>query len=243
MIQNQPVEALRTLSATVYDANGDLLPAATSWVAGMVKISKAGGAFTNTTNLPTSVSGGGDGDFDLILTVGEVDTIGNLRVRFYDDAVGTTLLAEYVDQVTSSTTQTSGGSGSTPSTGWAFFGGGILKADVLAIAPQLSSLSDAAWFTILAFVNTFQLPTVNKPLRRLALIFLAAHLGTVAGAGGMGASGATGPVISESAGGLKRTYAQATVTSSNSDLGATSYGIQYMAILKMSPEVRGPFLI
>lgn len=240
MRQNEPLEALRTLSATLYDTNGDLLPAATVWSAGMVKVSKAGGAFTNTVNLPTSVSGGGDGDFDLVLDLTEVDTIGNLRIRFYDDALGTNLLAEYQDQVTSSTTQVSSG---TSSTGWAFFGGGILKADVLAIAPQLSSLTDAAWFTILAFVNTFQLPSVNKPLRRLALIFLAAHLGTIAGSGGMGASGATGPVISESAGGLKRTYAQATVTSSNSDLGATSYGIQYMAILKMSPEVRGPFLI
>lgn len=234
MKQNEPVEALRTLSATVYDTNGDLLPAATTWVAGMVKISKGGGPFADATNLPTSVSGGGDGDFDLILTTSEVDTIGNLRVRFYDDASGTNLLAEYVDQVTSSTVTTS--TSSSGSTNWTFFGDGILKADVIAIAPQLSTLSDAAWFTILAFINTFKGLKCDPALRRMALIFLAAHLGSISGTSGSGASGATGPVISESAGGLKRTYAQAVATSSstNSSLGQTSYGMQYRTIVGFS---------
>ncbi len=237
MIQNQPVEALRTLSATVYDANGDLLPAATSWVAGMVKISKGGGAFVNTTNLPTSVSGGGDGDFDLILTVDEVDTIGNLRVRFYDDAVGTTLLAEYVDQVTTSTVATS--SSGSSSNGWAFFGGGILKADVLAMAPGLSTLPDAAWFTILAFVNTFTGLTCDKPLRRMALTLLAAHFGTLlASAGSSGGGTVAGPVISESAGGLKRTYANTAATSNTSSMSETPFGRQYLFVLGMAPNLR-----
>lgn len=239
MKQNEPLASLRTLSATIYDTNGVLLPEATSWVAGMVMISKAGGAFANSTNLPTSVSGGGDGDFDLILTVSEVDTIGNLRIRFFDDAIGTNLLAEYVDQVIASTVAVSSSSGSA---NWTFFGGGILKADVLAIAPQLSTLSDAAWFTILAFINTFEGLDCDPAMKRMALIFLAAHFGTMSGS--TASSGATGPVLSESAGGLKRTYAQASSSSaSSSDLGQTPYGIQYLAILKMSPCVAGPFLL
>lgn len=240
MKQNEPLESLRTLSATIYDLTGVLLPAATVWVAGMVKISKGGGAFTNTTNLPTSVSGGGDGDFDLILTVPEVDTIGNLRIRFYDDAVGTNLLAEYVDRVVASTVQTS--SSSSSSINWTLFGGGITKADVLAIAPQLSTLTDMAWVTILAFINTFEGLDCDPALKRMALIFLAAHLGTMSGS--TGSSGATGPILSESAGGLKRTYAQASSSSaSSSDLGQTPYGIQYLAILKMAPCIAGPFLL
>lgn len=237
MIQNESNPALRTLSATIYDTNGDLLPAATSWVAGMVRVSKAGGAFTNAVNLPTSVSGGGDGDFDLILDVSEVDTIGNLRVRFYDDASGTNLLAEYVDQVTTSSTVVTSGSSSS-SSNWTFFGGGILKVDVLAIAPQLSTLTDAAWFTILAFVNTFNGPRCDPALKRLALIFLAAHLGTLVGSSGTGATGATGAVISESAGGLKRTYAQVASSTGNSSLSQTAYGLQYLSIIGMSPELR-----
>lgn len=241
MKQSEPTEALRTLSATIYDTNGDLLPEATSWSAGMVKISKAGAAFTNTTNLPTSVAGGGDGDFDLILTVSEVDTVGNLRIRFYDDVLGTNLLAEYTDQVVSSTTTTSS---SSSSSGWAFFGGGILKADVLAIASHLSTLSDAAWFTILAFVNTFTGLTCDPPLRRLALILLAAHFGTMAiTASSGGGTGTAGPVISESAGGLKRTYAQAVTSTSTSDLSRTSYGVQYLTVLGFSAEVWLPVLI
>ena len=224
---------------TVYSLLGALLPAATMWIPGMVKISKNGGAFANTVSLPVSISGGGDGDFDLVLSVAETDTIGNIRIRVYDDASGTNLLAEYVNQVTAQTTAvTTGGNGG--SSNWAFFGCGILKTDILAIAPQLSTLPDSAWFTILAFINTFKGFKCDPALKRMALIFLAAHLGSMASS--TGSSGATGPVVSESAGGLKRTYGVSS-SSTTSDLGQTPYGIQYLAIIGMSPELALPVLL
>jgi hypothetical protein len=67
------------------------------WSAGMVKVSKVGAAFANAAALPTAVSGGGDGAFRLQFSLGEVDTVGNLRVRFYTS--GGTLIGELVATV------------------------------------------------------------------------------------------------------------------------------------------------
>jgi hypothetical protein len=118
----------------------------------------------------------------------------------------------------------------------------IIKADILAIASQLSTLNDAAWVTILAFVNAFEGIDCDPSLRKLALCLLGAHLGTMAGT--TGASGATTSVIAESAGGLKRTYAQPGSTSTeNAGLDRTDYGKQFLAIMKMSISSRGPFLV
>lgn len=241
MKQSEPVEALRTLSATVYDTSGVLLPAAATWLAGMVQISIAGGAFADATNLPTSVSGGGDGDFDLVLTVEEVSTIGNIRVRFYDDVLHTNLLAEYVDQVITSTTTTS--SSGSSGNNWTMFGCGITRADVLALAPALSTLSDAAWVIILAFINTFEGIVCDPQLKKLALTFLAAHIGAIIKGG---SSGATGAVLSETAGSLKRTYGQLTTltqATTNATFYQTPYGQQFLGILSMSHSTRGPFLV
>lgn len=116
----------------------------------------------------------------------------------------------------------------------------ILRTDVLAVAPQLSTLPDAAWVMILALVNDFDWDC-DPVLKKLALCFFGAHLGTVSGS--TGASGATGPVISESAGGLKRTYAQATSTASVADLNRTTYGQQFLALLKFGACTRGPVLV
>lgn len=117
----------------------------------------------------------------------------------------------------------------------------ILKSDVLAIASGLSTLPDAAWVQILTFVNAFQGLDDDPTLRKMALCQLAAHFGEVAGA--VGASGATGAVISESAGGLKRTYAQPIFSTSDSELNRTPHGQQFLAIMKFSVYTRGPFLV
>lgn len=91
---DQPLAALRTLSASLVDSSDVAIPAGTSWVAGMAKVSKAGAAFVNAANLPVAVSGAGDGAFSLELSTGEVDTEGRVRVRFYDASA--VLLREYV---------------------------------------------------------------------------------------------------------------------------------------------------
>ena len=98
MLQSQPTASLRVLSATLYDLAGAPLSSGTSWLAGMVKISKANGAFANTTNLPTAVTGGADNSFKLQLEIAEVDTLGPLRIQFFD-SVGGDLIAEYTDDV------------------------------------------------------------------------------------------------------------------------------------------------
>lgn len=116
----------------------------------------------------------------------------------------------------------------------------IIKADILSLAPQLSVLNDAAWVMILAFINDFDMEC-DPTLRKLALSLFGAHLGTISGT--TGASGASTAVISESAGGLKRTYAQpGSSATASSELGRTNYGQQFLALLKMSCT-RGPFLV
>jgi len=115
----------------------------------------------------------------------------------------------------------------------------IIKADVLALSPQLSALNDAAWVLILAFVNDFTGLNLDPSLRKLALCLLAAHLGVVSY--NASSSDSTTAVVSESAGGLKRTYAQPIASaSSTQELDRTDYGKQFLAIMKMSPTTRGP---
>ncbi len=102
MIISQPTASLRTLSALLYEVDGDPLPSGTAWVAGMTRVSKANGAFANTTNSPTTVSGGADNAFKLELTTTEVNTLGPLRVQIFDAAAGD-LIAEYTDEVVTAT--------------------------------------------------------------------------------------------------------------------------------------------
>lgn len=97
MLLNEPIAALRTISTTLFDTAGDLLPLNASWVAGQVKLSKNGSPFTNTTNLPVALDDGGDGAFDLELELSEVNTAGTVRVRFYDGSAD--LIAEYTIEI------------------------------------------------------------------------------------------------------------------------------------------------
>jgi hypothetical protein len=116
----------------------------------------------------------------------------------------------------------------------------IVKADVLAVASKLATVSDAAWVVVLAFVNTFKGFGTDEELRKVALCLLAAHLISITGT--VGASGATGSVISESAGGLKITYAQPMMAVTAIELSRTTYGQQFLAIMQFSTATRGPFV-
>lgn len=231
MLQNEPNEELRTVSATLYLLNGDFLPESTVWQPGMVKISKAGGPFVNTTNLPVPVSGG-EGAFDLVLTVAEVDTVGVIRVRFYDSPGGD-MIAEYTAMVEAAPEP-----GATPPV---VTQDPITKSDVLAMAPELVSVSDEAWVDILAYVNTMSPKGVcNDPATyRLARILLAAHYGTISK---NAFTGAAGPVVAEAAGGLRRAYGLVALSSADAALGTTMYGMQYMGLLRMSCA-HGPILV
>ncbi len=120
----------------------------------------------------------------------------------------------------------------------------IVWADVLGIAPELSTISDAGRVPILWYVNQMTNAGVDpggglaSPTLRLARIFLAAHYGTVSKRGG----GPAGPVTSESAGGLRRSYGLIAAPTGTYGLGSTTYGLAYLSVLSMS-DAHGPIVL
>jgi hypothetical protein len=117
----------------------------------------------------------------------------------------------------------------------------IIKADVLAIAPELSTLTDQAWLDLLTYANEFDFTSLDtEQTVRMARIFLCAHFGAK---NRRAATGIVGPVISEAAGGVRRAYGfSATGGGLTGELGSTPYGITLLSILTMS-GAHGPFLV
>jgi hypothetical protein len=117
----------------------------------------------------------------------------------------------------------------------------IIKSDILAVAPELSTLTDQFWIDLLEYANEFDFTSVDtEHTVRMARIFLCAHLGARAKRSN---TSAAGPVISEAAGGVRRAYGL--VASSGgalSELNTTPYGLTLESILRMS-GAHGPFLI
>src|ERR1044071_4113264 len=81
---NEPTAALRVLSVRLFTTGGGSgLSAGHSWIAGEVKVRRPGASsFTNSVNLPTAVTGGVAGTFDLALDLAELAAEGWLRVQF-----------------------------------------------------------------------------------------------------------------------------------------------------------------
>jgi uncharacterized protein DUF4054 len=103
----------------------------------------------------------------------------------------------------------------------------IVWTDVLAHAPELSTIAVSAQADILALVNdAIQESAWGSSFRtKLARIYYAAHLATVS----RSLSGAGGPIVSESEGGVSVTYAtpqQITTT----ELGESRYGRLYLEL-------------
>jgi hypothetical protein len=112
------------------------------------------------------------------------------------------------------------------------------------MAPELSTVPTAAQDFILEYVNQALVVDIfggeGSPKLRLARIYLAAHYGSLFGSGG---SGAAGPVTSESAGGLSRSYGFASSFVFNDDaLGSTVYGRNYLGLVRTSPA-RAPVVL
>ena len=115
----------------------------------------------------------------------------------------------------------------------------IIKADVLAIAPELSTLSDQAWVDLLAYANEFDFSSLDSEHTvRMARIFLVAHWGLRTKRASVGA---VGPVISEAAGGVRRAYGFSS-TVNTTELSSTPYGLTLTSILSMS-GAHGPFIV
>lgn len=116
----------------------------------------------------------------------------------------------------------------------------ITWTDVTNHAPGLSSVSAGAQTDILAWSN--DLLSVDEfggeaaANTKLARIYLAAHSGTLAL---LGASGAAGPVTSEKAGGLSRSYGGALGAAASSDYGSTVWGQQFVALCRTNPSRAG----
>ncbi len=107
--------------------------------------------------------------------------------------------------------------------------------DVVLIAPELSTTDSDAQDLILAYVNEALAEAMFKAnALKLARINLAAHMGT-----GVGLGMAAGPVISETEGGLSRTYAAPVMSS---DLASTSYG-RNLAFLFRTSKARMPVVL
>jgi hypothetical protein len=118
----------------------------------------------------------------------------------------------------------------------------ITWPDVIAFAPELSTVDVAAQVAILAYINaTFNVSEwggSTAPMLRLGMIYLAAHFGTITG---QGANGAAGPVTKESVGEISREYMEASF-STGSDLSSSSYGQMYRTLVRQS-AARAPIVI
>lgn len=118
----------------------------------------------------------------------------------------------------------------------------ITWANVVDFDATLSTIHANAQTAILAYVNGyFNVDTVDPvggedgATLRLLRIYLAAHLGRV----NLQSSSATGPVQSESAGGLSRSYGSSVT---NEALATTKWGNLYLALLRRTPA-RCPVII
>lgn len=156
-----------------------------------------------------------DGTITYEWAAGETDKIGIHRIEVevtYDDATVSVWPNEgfYFIQFTSRIPRT-------PSA--------IIEwSDVIGATGELSDVSDLMQELIIAYVNDYFDPDKfggdDGVKLRMARLYLAAHLGKLSGVSG--GQAVSGPVTSESAGGLSRSYA--VLTAGTTNLSTTSYG-------------------
>lgn len=111
---------------------------------------------------------------------------------------------------------------------------------VTAFAKELKVITEEAQFWILQYVNEISGANLDTDATtHLARVLLAAHLGLSVKRAG---SGAAGPVTSEAAGQLRRSYGLIALSASAAALGSTIYGQQLVGLLAMS-SCHGPRLV
>ncbi len=114
----------------------------------------------------------------------------------------------------------------------------ITWADVTAVAGELANFATAGQTALLSVVNSASMIDVSAfdgedgPLTKVARSYLAAHLAASS------RNGTGGALISESAGGLSRSFA---APSTRSQYFTTSYGQMYLMLA--SPACHGPALL
>lgn len=115
-------------------------------------------------------------------------------------------------------------------------------AAVVSIASELADVGVPAQDLYLALANTFinvsMFDGEDGPKTKLARIYIAAHFATLDKQRG---TTTAGPVISESRGGLSRSYANLTQMSVAAGLfGQTAYGQNYATLVRTSAAARMP---
>lgn len=114
----------------------------------------------------------------------------------------------------------------------------ITWADVVELAPDLSTTTVAAQNLILAHVALQVGPTQWGTYEAMGQLYLAAHLGTLQARGG---SAAVGPVTSETVGPVSRSYGS-TATAAAGLLNSTPYGSEYARLRALLPTRFGMVL-
>lgn len=109
----------------------------------------------------------------------------------------------------------------------------ITWPQVVNLDATLADVPENAQVWILAFANKALNPKMFTPeAYKLVRLYLAAHFGTLSVPGASG-SAVAGPVISESVGGITRTYAL-TSDASASSFSSTSHGQMYAFLIRTS---------
>lgn len=120
--------------------------------------------------------------------------------------------------------------------------------ELTAYQPAFASIPFEVQAQLLAWVDE----TVSKAAfggdtkasYKLAQLYLLAHACTLYRRGCESVeSGAAGPVLSESAGGLSVSYANGASVGSFSAYESTPYGAMYLELIRTSPIIRGPFVL
>ena len=104
------------------------------------------------------------------------------------------------------------------------------KADVVAIAPELSAVTDDRLAVFLAHSELLTSFSAFGTRATLAQALLVAHLLTLFPADGSGGGVGRGAVTSETVGSVSRSYAAPAGGASSLDLEATRYGRMYLAL-------------
>src|SRR5688572_2749485 len=113
----------------------------------------------------------------------------------------------------------------------------ITWADVVGLAPALSTIASGTQTAILAAANVHVANSEWGDSANLAATLLAAHFATALYSGA-GAS-ASGPVASKTVGSMSVSYA---VLASENGLERTGYGREYLRLVRNTAAFRGPMV-
>ena len=120
----------------------------------------------------------------------------------------------------------------------------VIKADILALpglSDKLGEVSDLAWVATLAYVNEYDMSSIGEieVTIKYYRTLLAAHLMLTTR---QAFTGAAGPMTSQSAGQVRRSFGLLAQAAGTNSWAGTQYGQLLLAVLGSS-SAHGPILI